>query len=88
MINEITNFRNFRSHLSGYMDRVLNGENIAVKSKNREVVLISLEEYNELTGDETKYLLSTEANKKHLMEGIRQVEQGETMKVDIDELFN
>lgn len=88
MISEIANFRDFRSQLSTYINRVLQGENIAIKSKNREVVLISLEEYKELTGDETEYLLSSDANRKHLEEGMEQVRKGQTVKVNLDELFD
>jgi prevent-host-death family protein len=88
MIGEITNFRDFRTKLKHYIDMAINGQNIIVSSKNRKVVLLSLEEYQELTGDETEYLLSTEANKNHLLEGINQVGQGQTEKFSMDELID
>ena len=34
--------------------------------------------------DETEYLLSTDANRKHLETAIKNVKQGKTTKVDID----
>ncbi len=34
--------------------------------------------------DETDYLLSTEANSKHLEDAIKNVKKGKTTKVDID----
>ena len=37
---------------------------------------------NETEMDETDYLLSTEANKKKLLEGVRQAEAGETISVN------
>lgn len=76
MIAEIANFRQFRSRLKEYIDKALKGKNIVIKSKDREVILLSMKEYRELTGDETDYLLSSEANKKHLSEGIKQVQGG------------
>ena len=55
MIAEIANFRNFREKLRHYLDQTLAGNAIAIKSKEREVVLISMEEHRTLTLDETEY---------------------------------
>jgi hypothetical protein len=37
--------------------------------------------------DETEYLQSTEANRQHLEEGIRQVAEGKTTPVSVDSLW-
>ena len=88
MIGEITNFRDFRNRLTEYINKAVNGQSIIVKSKDREVILLSMKEYRELTGDETSYLLSSESNKKHLLKGIRQIREGQTEKLSIDELLD
>ncbi len=88
MVSEIINLRNFRSRISDYINKAMSGENVIIKSKDREVVLISLNDYRKLTGDETDYLFSTDANKRHLLEGMEEIEKGETVKVKIDELFD
>ncbi len=47
--------------------------------KNKRIT-ISVEEEM----DETEYLLSTEANRKHLEKAVKNVKGGKTIKVDID----
>jgi ethanolamine ammonia-lyase large subunit len=37
--------------------------------------------------DETEYLMSSEANRKHLEEGMRQVKEGKTTPISIDDLW-
>lgn len=37
--------------------------------------------------DETEYLLSTEANRKNLMESIAQADAGKTIRVDLDKMM-
>ena len=88
MIGEIANFRDFRNKLTEYINKAVKGQNIIIKSKDREVVLLSMKEYRELTGDETEYLLASESNKKHLLEGIKQIKKGQTEKLSVDELLN
>jgi prevent-host-death family protein len=88
MIDQIVNFREFRKKLAEYINKAMEGRSIIIKSKNREVVILSLEEYRDLTGDETAYLLSSKANKKHLLQGIDQVQKGETKKFSLDELLD
>ena len=87
MIQEITNFRNFREKLRYYLDQTVSGNAIAIKSKEREVVLISMEEYRNLTMDETDYLLSSEANKKHLMESMQEARDGKGRAIKTDNLW-
>jgi antitoxin YefM len=47
--------------------------------KNKRIAITVEEEM-----DETEYLLSTEANRKHLDDAIKNVKKGKTTKVDID----
>lgn len=37
--------------------------------------------------EETLYLLSSEKNQKHLLESIKQAQQGEIIKVDLKDLW-
>ncbi|MCP4457140.1 MAG: prevent-host-death protein [Cytophagales bacterium] len=87
MIQEITNFRNFREKLRYYLDQTVSGKAIAIKSKEREVVLISMEEYRNLTMDDTEYLLSTEANKEHLMESRQEAKEGKLNRIKTEVLW-
>ena len=87
MISEITNFRNFRQKLSHYLDKVKTDGAVAIKSKDREAVLISMEKYRELTMDETEYLLSTEANKEHLLRSIQDLRDGKGKAIKTEDLW-
>jgi antitoxin YefM len=58
---------------------------VYVKRKNgQKAVIISAEEYESM--DETFYLLRSEANRKHLLESIKQADSGETLS--LEELTN
>ena len=87
MIGEIANFRDLRRRLKEYIDKVVDGQTVIVRSKNRSVVMLSLKEYMKLTGDETDYLLATESNRQHLQEGMEQVEEGDTEELSIDDIL-
>jgi len=50
-------------------------------------VELSKEEVSLVEDAETSYLLSTEANKKHLEESIRQADEGKTQPVDTEKLW-
>jgi antitoxin YefM len=58
------------------MDRVIQDHDplIVTRKNNENVVLMSVTEYNSLT--ETNYLLSNEANAKHLKKSIAQHKSG------------
>lgn len=38
--------------------------------------------------DTTEYLLSNEANRKHLLESLQQAKEGKGTKINVDELFS
>ncbi len=70
------NYSDLRRNLKDYMDRVYKDQEtlIVTRKNNENVVLISIDEYNSLL--ETNYLLSNEANAKHLKESLRQSREG------------
>ncbi|MDR0666398.1 MAG: type II toxin-antitoxin system prevent-host-death family antitoxin [Campylobacteraceae bacterium] len=72
-----------RKSLKSVMDSVLfNNENVIIHRKAKEsVVVISLDEFNALK--ETEYLLSTQANKKRLLNAIGQLESGKGVKREL-----
>ena len=73
---EAINYSSLRNNLKGYMDKVTDDfETIVITRKNeKNVVMISAEEYNNLM--ENMHLLGNEANRKHLMESKKQLEEG------------
>lgn len=73
---EVLNYTEFRKNLKSSLDKVSNDEEIIIvsRSKNKNVVVISLKEYNSLK--ETMYLLSTEKNRKRLQESINEIREG------------
>jgi antitoxin YefM len=70
---EVLNYTDFRKDLKSVLDKVSNDEDIVVvsRSKNKNVVVISLKEYNSLK--ETMYLLSTDKNRKRLKDSINEM---------------
>lgn len=57
-------------------DKILKSIKALFKSKRISIIV-------EEEMDETEYLLSTEANRKHLEDALKNVKQGKTTKVDI-----
>jgi antitoxin YefM len=73
---EVLNYTDFRKDLKSVLDKVSNDEDIVVvsRSKNKNVVVISLKEYNSLK--ETMYLLSADKNRKRLNDSINEMGKG------------
>jgi antitoxin YefM len=73
---KVVNYRDLRLNLKHWLDTVINDvEEIIIKRKNnKDLVLISLDEYNSLK--ETAYLLSGK-NRDILMNSVQQAERGE-----------
>ena len=69
-------YTNLRQNMKTYLDKVIqdNVPLIITRKNNENVVLLSIDEYNSLT--ETNYLLSNEANVKHLKKSIAQHRAG------------
>jgi antitoxin YefM len=74
-MNAIT-YTDLRQNLKTYMDKVIqdNDPLIITRKDKKNVVLISIDEYNSLI--ETNYLLSNEANVEHLKKSITQHKSG------------
>ena len=79
------NYSQVRENLKTYMDKATNDfETIIVTRKDKNVVIISEEAYNNLL--ENAYLLKDEANYDWLMESKKQLESGKaTVHQLIDE---
>lgn len=84
---QVVNFTEARNNLKSLFDDVYhNFEDVIVNRKNGEnVVIISLEKYNSL--NETEYLMRSPANRKHLMESMKQLEEGKVVTKDLSELI-
>ena len=72
---KVVNYTELRLNLKHYLNSVIDDvEEVIIKRKNqKDLVLISLEEYNSLV--ETNYLLSGK-NRQILMESITEVKKG------------
>lgn len=81
---ETVNYSNFRSNLKYWFDKVVDNVNeVIIKRKGgKDLVLISLDEYNSLK--ETTYLLSGK-NREVLMESIKELESGSGLQKDLIE---
>ncbi|MBQ8637736.1 MAG: type II toxin-antitoxin system prevent-host-death family antitoxin [Lachnospiraceae bacterium] len=72
-----------RTKLKSYLDIAFNGEPVVVSRKgNRNVVIVSEAEYNELAKAKRK-----EEYKESLERSIRQVEEGKTITKTMEELI-
>ncbi|HEY9343158.1 MAG TPA: type II toxin-antitoxin system prevent-host-death family antitoxin [Hanamia sp.] len=72
----VISFSALKKDFKSTFDKVSNDKEIVIVSKNkkRNVVLISLKDYNSI--QETFYLLSTEKNRKRLEESINEIKEG------------
>ncbi len=73
---EVLNYTEFRKDLKASLDKVSNNEDVIIvsRSKNKNVVVLSLKEYN--SWKETMYLLSSENNRKRLQHSINEMKKG------------
>jgi len=69
-IPETVSYSEFRAHLAGYLDKVCDDSLplVVTRRGGHRVVVISESDYNSM--DETDYLLSTEENRKNLLEAL------------------
>ena len=80
------NYTELREKLKANLDMVCeDNETLIVHRPNgKSVVMMSLDEYN--AQKETEYLLRSPKNAEHLAESLKQLENGETIQVTLQEL--
>ncbi len=73
---QVLSLTEVRNNIKAVFDSVyLDNEEVIIHRKGREsIVVISLDDYNALK--ETNYLLGSTANKKHLLESLKQLRSG------------
>ena len=66
----VVNYSDLRKNLKGYLDSVYQDRQplVVTRRNNEHVVMISIDEYHSLA--ETEYLLSEEANARHLRDSL------------------
>ncbi|MCQ2800186.1 MAG: type II toxin-antitoxin system Phd/YefM family antitoxin [Bacilli bacterium] len=78
------NYSQVRGNMKAYMDKATNDfETIIVTRKDKNVVIISEEAYNNLL--ENAYLLKEKANYDWLMESVNQLNSGEARSHELIE---
>ncbi len=77
---EVLNYTEFRKDLKSSLDKVSDDNDVIIvsRSKNKNVVVLSLQEYN--SWKETMYLLSSEKNRKRLEKSIKDFNNGKFVK--------
>jgi len=73
---EAVTYTNLKQNLNGWIDKVIQNQDslIITQENGKNVVLISIDEYNSLV--ETTYLLSNDANAEHLRKSVAQYKAG------------
>ncbi|MEZ5743830.1 MAG: type II toxin-antitoxin system prevent-host-death family antitoxin [Sphingomonadaceae bacterium] len=84
---DVVTYSDARKNLKAVMDRVVNDcdHTVITRQGGEPVVMLSLSEWNSI--QETAHLLSSPKNAARLAEGIAQLEAGDVVEVDLDELL-
>jgi antitoxin YefM len=82
---QLVNYTEFRNNLAENLNMVNDNSEIVLvsRSKGKNVVVMSLEEYNAI--QETLHLISSKANQKRLDEAIEEMRSGKFSKQNIIE---
>jgi len=80
------NYTELRDKLKSNLDMVCEDHETLIihRPGGKSVVMMSLDEYN--SQKETEYLMSSPKNAEHLLESIRQLENGEIINITWEEL--
>ena len=87
---EVVNITDLTRRPKQVLDKVSDKNDVVIihRQKKTDVVLISIDEWNKLNNDdETEYLLSNPANRKHLLGSIEQSKKGETTSVNLEDIW-
>ena len=82
------NYTELRKNMKTHLDQVCEDHDplIVTRKDNKNVVILSMDEYNGIV--ETEYLLSTKANRDHLLKAIDEVRQGKNLiQVKLEDLL-
>jgi antitoxin YefM len=82
---EVLNYTEFRKKMKESLDSVSDDNNIVIvsRSKNKNVVLLSMDEYN--SWNETMHLIKSDKNRKRLDEAITEMKKGKSAKKSLIE---
>lgn len=82
------NYSELRNKLKSNLDMVCEDHETLIVHRpgGKSVVMISLEEYN--SQKETEYLLSSPKNAEHLYKSIKEIEEGKSIEMTLEELKN
>jgi len=82
---QVLSLTEVRNNIKAMFDSVyLDNEEVIIHRKGREsIVVISLDDYNALK--ETNYLLSSPANRRYLLESLKQLRDGRGFERDLIE---
>jgi antitoxin YefM len=79
----------FRSNLADELEHVVSDKRNQIIIKRPKgkgnVIVLSQEAFNAI--EETMYLLSSPSNKKHLLESIKQANEGKTTKFKLEDIW-
>jgi antitoxin YefM len=84
---ETTNATELRKNLKRKLDAVSKDRETIIihRSGEEDIIMLPISEYN--SWKETMYLVSTRANRKNLEKSIEQAGNGDTERIEIDELW-
>jgi len=80
-----TTIRELRANMKNHFDALDDNKDILIVPRNGDkeaIVIMTLSEYNSMV--ETDYLLSTEANRKHLEQSLKQLDSGKTKELILE----
>jgi antitoxin YefM len=82
---QLVNYTEFRNNLAENLNMVIDNSEIVIvsRSKGKNVVVISLEEYNAI--QETLHLISSKANQNRLDEAVEEMRSGKFSKQNLME---
>ena len=81
----VVNYSDLRKSLKDYLDTVYRDRQplVVTRRNNEHVVMISIDEYQSLV--ETEYLMSEEANARHLRDSLRAARSGSARHRELSE---